>query len=237
MRPAFARLTAVSQKNVAWPPHVVRRLARIAALAPLLMVGIGVLGTSPDWFIAALFLGALTVVLAIAVLMANATKGWVFFAGLLIGLAVTFGSGLVFQAWLMQSHGERTEVLITSVYHTRGKTGPIYHCKLKRTDGKPLAHAEIIGMGCNGTQDAGTTEDLLVDPSGWLDPQPVDTDFSSLPVGIASVGVAIGLWELTVWQTRRVGLREAAANPKAPGGPSGARPSADNRSKKKRKRR
>jgi hypothetical protein len=51
------------------------------------------------------------------------------------------------------------------------------------------------------------------------------------------VGVAIGLWELTVWQTRRIGLREAAANPTAPGRPSGAEPSADNRNKKKRKRR
>ncbi|MFB8179437.1 hypothetical protein ACFC8N_26100 [Streptomyces sp. NPDC055966] len=77
----------------------------------------------------------------------------------------------------------------------------------------------------------------LVDPSGWLAPQPADTDFSSLPVGIGGVGVAIGLWELTVWQTRRIGLREAAPNPTAPSRPSSAKPSADNRSKKKRKRR
>jgi hypothetical protein len=225
------------RKNVAWPPHVVRRLARIAALVPLLMVGIGVLGTSPDWFPAALILGVLTVALAIAVLMATATKGWVFFAGLITGLAVALGSGLVFQAALMQSQGQRTEVRITSVYTTKGKTGPIYHCRLKRTDGRPMDHADIVGMGCNGTEDAGTTEDLLVDPSGWLAPQPADADFSSLPVGVVGVGVAIGLWELTVWQTRRIGLREAAANPTAPGRPSGAEPSADNRNKKKRKRR
>ncbi|NUP42780.1 MAG: hypothetical protein HOY76_38600 [Streptomyces sp.] len=221
---------------MAWPPHVVRRFARIAALAPLLMVGIGVLGTSPDWFPAALILGLLTVALAIAVLMATATTGWVFFAGLIIQLVVVLGSGLVFQAALMQSQGRRTEVRITSVYTTEGKTGPIYHCRLKRTDGRPMAHADIVGMGCNGTEDAGTTEDLLVDPSGWLAPQPVDADFSPLPVGVMGVGVAIGLWELTVWQTRRIGLREAAANPTAPARPR-AKPSADNRSKKKRKRR
>ena len=227
---------AGSRKNVAWPPHVVRRLARTAALAPLLMVGIGVLGTSPDWFPAALILGVLTVALAIAVLMATATKGWVFFAGLIIQLAVVLGSGLVFQGALMQSQGRRTEVRITSVYTTEGKTGPIYHCRLKRTDGRPMAHADIVDMGCNGTEDAGTTEDLLVDPSGWLAPQPADADFSSLSVGVVGVGVAIGLWELTVWQTRRIGLREAAANRTAPGRPRG-KPSADNRSKKKRKRR
>ena len=52
-----------------------RRLARTAALVPLLMVGIGVLGTSPDWFPAALILGVLTAALAIAVLRATATKG------------------------------------------------------------------------------------------------------------------------------------------------------------------
>ncbi|MEV6940600.1 hypothetical protein AB0N07_00940 [Streptomyces sp. NPDC051172] len=228
--------TAGSRKNVAWPPHVVRRLARIAALAPLLMVGIGVLGTSPDWFPAALILGLLTVALAIAVLMATATRRWVFFAGLIIQLAVVLGSGLVFQSALMQSQGRRTEVRITSAYTTEGKTGPIYHCRLKRTDGRPMAHADIVGMGCNGTEDAGTTEDLLADPSGWLAPQPADADFSNLPVGVVGVGVAFGLWELTVWRTRRIGLREAAANPTAPGRPRD-RPSADNRSKKKRKRR
>ncbi|MFF4803720.1 hypothetical protein ACFY1U_35955 [Streptomyces sp. NPDC001351] len=227
---------AASSKNVAWPPHVVRRLARTAALAPLLMVGIGVLGTSPDWFPVALILGLLTGALAIAVLMATVTKGWVFYAGLIIQLAVVLGSGLVFRAALMQSQGRRTEVRITSVYTTEGKTGPIYHCRLKRTDDRPMAHADIVGMGCNGTEDAGTTEDLLVDPSGWLAPQPADADFSSLPVGVVGVGVAIGLWELTVWQTRRIGLREAAANRTAPGRPRG-KPSADNRSKKKRKRR
>ncbi|NUP43854.1 MAG: hypothetical protein HOY76_44230 [Streptomyces sp.] len=231
-----------ARKNVVWPPHVVRRLARTAALVPVPLVGIGVLGTSPDWFPAALILGLLTVALAIAVLVATATKGWVFFAGLIIGLAVLLGSGLVFRAALMQSRGQRAEVRITSVYTTEGKTGPIYHCRLKRTDGRAMAHADIVGMGCNGTEDAGTTEDLLVDPRGWLAPQPADADFSGLPVGVVGVGTAIGLWELTVWRTRRNGLREAAANPKASGrpsgaGPSGAKPSADNRSKKKRKRR
>ncbi|MEV5944797.1 hypothetical protein [Streptomyces sp. NPDC051994] len=226
-----------SRKNVAWPPHVVRRHARIAAFVPLLMVGIGVLGTNPDWFPAALILGALTVALAIAVLISTATKGWVFFAGLILGLAVTLGAGLVFQAALMQSQGQRTEVRITSVRTTEGKTGPIYHCRLKRTDGKPMDHADIVGLGCDGTEDAGTTENLLVDPSGWLAPQSADADFSSLPVGAGGVGVAIGLWELTVWQTRRIGLREAAANPTAPDRPTRGKPSADNRSKKKRKRR
>ncbi|MFE9452931.1 hypothetical protein [Streptomyces sp. NPDC006739] len=226
-----------SRKNVAWPPHVVRRLARTAALAPLLMVGIGVLGTGPDWFPAALILGVLTVALAISVLMAIATKGWVFFAGLVIGLAVVLGSGLVFRAALMRSQGQRTEVRITSVYTTRGKTGPVYHCRLKRTDGRPMAHADIVGMGCDGTRDAGTTEDLLVDPSGWLAPQPADADFGSLPAGVVGVGVAIGLWELTVRRTRRIGLREAAANPVPPGRPSGTKPGAGNRSRKKRKRR
>ncbi|ARF58974.1 hypothetical protein B1H19_36625 [Streptomyces gilvosporeus] len=214
---------------------MVRRLARIAALVPLLMVGIGVLGTSPDWFPAALILGVLTVALAIAVLMATATKGWVFFAGLTIGLAVVLGSGLIFRAALMQSRGQPTEVRIISVYTTKGKTGPIYHCRLKRTDGRPMDHANIVGMGCNATEDAGTSEDLLVDQSGWLDPQPVDADFSPLPVGVVGVGVAIGLRELAVWQTRRIGLREAAANPTAPGRTS-AKPSADNRSKKRKRR-
>ncbi|MEU6221343.1 hypothetical protein ABZ845_28165 [Streptomyces sp. NPDC047022] len=52
-----------SRKNVAWPLHVVRRLARTAALVPLLTLGIGVLGTSPDWYPAALILGVLTVAL------------------------------------------------------------------------------------------------------------------------------------------------------------------------------
>lgn len=143
-----------SRKNVAWPPHVVRRHARIAAFVPLLMVGIGVLGTNPDWFPAALILGALTVALAIAVLISTATKGWVFFAGLILGLAVTLGAGLVFQAALMQSQGQRTEVRITSVRTTEGKTGPIYHCRLKRTDGKPMDHADIVGVGCDGTEAA-----------------------------------------------------------------------------------
>lgn len=54
---------------------MVRRLARVAALVPLLRVGIGVLGTSPDWCPAALVLGVLTVALAITVLTATASKG------------------------------------------------------------------------------------------------------------------------------------------------------------------
>ncbi|MCX5384720.1 hypothetical protein [Streptomyces sp. NBC_00083] len=151
---------------------MVRRHARTTALAPLLMVGIGMLGTNPDWFPAALILTALTVALAIAVLISTATKGWVFFAGLVLGLAVTLGAGLVFQAALMQSQGQRTEVRITSVHTTEGKTGPIHHCRLKRTDDKPMDHADIVGLGCNRARVAGTTENLLVDPSGWLAPSP-----------------------------------------------------------------
>ncbi|MET7774837.1 hypothetical protein ABZU94_15820 [Streptomyces mirabilis] len=135
---------------MAWPPHVVRRLVRTAALVPLLMVVIGVLGTSPDWFPAALILGVLTVALAIAVLRATATKGWVFFAGLITGPGVALGSGLVFRAALMQSQGQRTEVRITSVYTTKGKTGPIYHCRLKRTDDRPWRPAPVIRWWIRG---------------------------------------------------------------------------------------
>lgn len=45
---------------------------------------------------------------------------------------------------------------------TANAVAAIYHCRLKRIDGKLMAHAEIVGMGGNGTEEAGRRRDRVV---------------------------------------------------------------------------
>ncbi|GAA1975293.1 hypothetical protein [Kitasatospora viridis] len=200
---------AAKRKSAGFPPRTVKRLTVYAALSPLLMLAIGLLGTGPYGFVPALFLGALTMAVAISLLIVIAQKVWLFFAGLVTSVAIMFGGGMLFQAELMHSQGQRTEVLVTSVSKEQGKGGPVYHCKVRRTDGRAMDHTDIVGLGCEGPQSQGTTLELLVDPSGWLAPGAADTDFGDIPVDLGVVGVSVALFELAVWRALRLGLRAA----------------------------
>ncbi|MFE9422750.1 hypothetical protein ACFYNO_07295 [Kitasatospora sp. NPDC006697] len=229
---------ARSRGNAVWPAPTVRRLARYAAFAPLPMLGVGVLGTGPDWFWAAFFLGIVVAVAALSLLMGLAARGLVFFGGLIASLAVMLGAGLAFESAWEQQNGQLTEVRVTAVHRSSGRNGPVYTCLLQRTDGRPLPHAEITD-GCDGSRDAGTTRTLLVDRTGWVEPKTAGADRGPKPVGLAVVALAVGLYELLVRRVRGLALREAAAAPapRAPGGPAAAVVGARNRSRKKRVRR
>lgn len=111
---------------------------------------------------------------------------------------------------------ERTEAVITWAHGSKDKGGRTHWtCGIRRTDGKPLPHAEYQGSGCYGSSDIGTTTTVLVDPEGWAPPASGDLDFAFLSGGVYAVAGLSLLWALLAAAAARRTLRESPAASRA----------------------
>ncbi|WP_035845929.1 hypothetical protein [Kitasatospora azatica] len=198
--------TAKPRRSKKLPPlsaRAIRRWTWITALAPVLLIGLGVLAGNPDYGGAAFFLDVLVLIIALTSVLLLAQSGWLFAGAMVLGIAVLAIPLPLFKAELMSRQGVRTEVVVTAVHTSKGKHGPVYSCDLRRTDGKPLKHPNIGSEDCYGKEDLGETKEVLVDPSGWLGPMSADTDLDGTDLGVAGLVVATAGFERIVWLSGR----------------------------------
>ncbi|MGW2670699.1 hypothetical protein ACWC5F_21880 [Streptomyces sp. NPDC001272] len=100
---------------------------------------------------------------------------------------------------------------MTDAHSSRDKSGRVsWTCDLRRADGLPLPHATLEGYaGCFGPSDVGRTQDLLVDPSGWVPPRAPDVDRAGTDEAIALIGSAAVLFAVLAIAAGRLNLRAA----------------------------
>ncbi|MEV5283093.1 hypothetical protein [Streptomyces sp. NPDC051994] len=185
----------------------VHRLTTIAFFGPPVIVGLSLLAANPDWSGLGLVLGTFALIATLLLMITAAPNGWLIVGGVILGIAVLSVPGPLLQAEVMAHQGQRVEVRVTSVKRYQGKHGPEYTCLLERVDGKPLKHAELGNDSCDGPMEVGRTEDVLIDPHGWTAPELTETDYSGIDIAAWALPVVLGLFELLVWLSRRVGLR------------------------------
>ncbi|MCX5384721.1 hypothetical protein [Streptomyces sp. NBC_00083] len=185
----------------------VRRLTTIAFFGPPVILGLSLLAADPDWSGLALALGTCALIATLFLMITAAPNGWLIVGSVILGIAALSLPGPLLEAEVMAHQGQRAEVRVTSVKRYQAKHGPEYTCRLERVDGKPLNHAELGNDSCDGPMDVGQTKDVLTDPHGWMAPELTETDYSGIDIAAWALPVVVGLFELLVWLSRRVGLR------------------------------
>ncbi|MDH6575211.1 hypothetical protein [Kitasatospora sp. MAP5-34] len=196
-------------------PSVRSRPARwVTALtatgAPLVLAGLSVLATNPDYQALGLILGVLVLIAALVAVLMWCRTWWLLMPAVVTGIAVLVIAGPTFQTQVMAHSGVRTEAVVTAVHSVKGKKGNlIWTCDIRRYDGRPLPHAELTGGDCWGPTQVGDRETVVVDPSGWLPPVSSDWDFSGAGVETTIAGVLTALFALCIAAAGRRGVREA----------------------------
>ncbi|MDH6708179.1 hypothetical protein P3T27_004918 [Kitasatospora sp. MAA19] len=205
------------RKDKPLSPRTIRRTAAlVAVLAPVTIVGLMVLAVDPDHTALFTILAVLALIASLGALMAVRARGWVLWPGVLLGVLLLAVPTATTRAEVLAHRGERTEAVITWAHGSKDKGGRTHWtCGIRRTDGKPLPHAEYQGSGCYGSSDIGTTTTVLVDPEGWAPPASGDLDFAFLSGGVYAVAGLSLLWALLAAAAARRTLRESPAASRA----------------------
>ncbi|MFF4954298.1 hypothetical protein ACWC2K_20580 [Streptomyces chattanoogensis] len=192
-------------------PHRTTRVAvPTAVVTPPALIGLAVLATNPDHVALGMVVGTLVLLIALFVIQMLSGRGWVVVVATVLGFGLLWASGPVYKAEVMAHRGVRTKVVVTAAHrHTDGEGEVYWRCDVQRADGSPLPHATLDDSDCRGAWQVGRSKEIVVDPDGWVAPQPVDSDSSGRTPQVVLLAVAAVLFALLVLAGNR--LRPAAA--------------------------
>ncbi|MFD8479509.1 hypothetical protein [Kitasatospora sp. NPDC059673] len=170
----------------------------VAALAPLALIGLGVLSANPDYA----YIGdpARLAVLAGAILALAALRvGWPrVVAGMLVGLPLLVLPPAMYETEILQLRGEKTDLVVVAA-----PPGADLPCVLRRADGGALPHDVYEYAGCVPPSEPQPFP-YLVDPAGWVRPQFNEgNDLFGPEVLPIALTVLVGLWAFVVLGTGR----------------------------------
>ncbi|MET8298545.1 hypothetical protein ABZW02_31535 [Streptomyces sp. NPDC005180] len=136
---------------------------------------------------------------------------WLIGPALVLEIGLLVASRPVVRTEVLVLRGVRTPVVETDAHSSRDKSGRVsWTCDLRRADGLPLPHATLEGYaGCFGLSDVARTQDLLVDPAGWVPPRAPDVDRAGVDEAIALIGSAAVLFAALAIAAGRLNLRAA----------------------------
>ncbi|MFJ5924775.1 hypothetical protein ACIQF6_19455 [Kitasatospora sp. NPDC092948] len=189
--------------------------ATIALLTPVALLGLGVATANSDYTTAG-GIAALTVLAAaLLALFLLRPGGRPIAVAALMGFALVALPGAVLATQIRHFRGEHTELVLTAGRNGSGDPA----CVLRRTDGKPLAHAVV--RGCTppaepGQPELGLPELYLVDPAGWVDPVAAADDDLKDTAYIAPFALAAIVW---LWIRTVLGATRRTGRPATPAGP------------------
>ncbi|RKS97235.1 hypothetical protein BX286_7052 [Streptomyces sp. 3211.6] len=192
--------------------RMVTRVSVTTAIAtPCVLIGLAALASNPDYGPLGAITGFVVVVVGLGVVAGLRPTWWLIGPALTLEIALLFGSVPVVRAEVLVLRGVRTPVVVTAVHSSKDRTGRVsWKCDLRREDGLALPHAVLEGYaGCFGPFDVGRTQDLLVDPAGWVPPRAPHVDRAGLDEGIALLGAAAVLFAGLVIAAGRLNLRTA----------------------------
>ncbi|MFE4976836.1 hypothetical protein ACFRAR_32630 [Kitasatospora sp. NPDC056651] len=194
-------------------PRTVRRTAWLTGLvAPLLMLGLVLLASNPDYQAPCMIAAVLALAAGIIGIGFVRARGWVIASAVLVGVLLMTVPAAALRAELISHRGVRTEVEITAAHRAKSRNGSVnWSCDIRRVDGRPLPHARFAGSGCSGRDSVGRTTDVLVDPAGWAPPASPYEDLAFLRAGLRLSGALPVLWGLIAYAAARRTLRESGA--------------------------
>ncbi|WP_441248192.1 hypothetical protein [Kitasatospora sp. McL0602] len=180
-----------------------------AIVTPCALVGLAFLAGNPDYGVLGMILGTVVLIAGLAVVAALRPTWWLIGPALVLEIGLLVASGPAIRAEVLALRGERTAVVVTTAHSSKDKTGRVsWTCDLRRADGRPLPHPTLAGYaGCSGPYDVGRTEDMLVDPDGWIPPRSSRIDRAGLNEGLALLGAAGALFAGLAITAGRLHLR------------------------------
>ncbi|MFE4518857.1 hypothetical protein ACFRMQ_32270 [Kitasatospora sp. NPDC056783] len=192
-------------------PRTIRRTAWLTGLVtPLLMLGLVLLASNPDYQVPCMVAALLVLAAGLIGIGFVRSRGWVIASAVLVGVLLMTVPAAALRAQLISHRGVRTEVEITATHRAKSRNGAVnWNCDIRRVDGRPLPHARFAGSGCSGRDSVGRTAEVLVDPAGWAPPASPYEDFPLLRAGLWLSGALPPLWGLVVHAAARRTLREA----------------------------
>ncbi|MEE1788506.1 hypothetical protein PUR71_37240 [Streptomyces sp. SP17BM10] len=193
-------------------PRTVRVTALLTGLlAPLLIIGLMVLGADPDYSAPCVIAAVVVLVAALGGLMTVRTTGWVLWPGVVLGLALIVLPLEVVRAEVTAHRAVRTDAVVTWAHPERDRRGLVgWKCGIRHADGTPLAHGEYTGSGCSGPSSVGERVVVLADPGNYVPPVGTDYDLAYVDLGAYAVAGAGALWGLLALAAARRTLRESS---------------------------
>ncbi|WP_344446278.1 hypothetical protein [Kitasatospora nipponensis] len=178
---------------------------------PCALIGLAVLASNPDYRVLGMVTGVVVLIAGLGVVAALRPTWWLIGPALALEIGLLVASGPAIRTEVLVLRGVRTPVVVTAAHSSKDRTGRVsWTCDLRRVDGRPLPHARLEGYaGCYGPSDIGRTQDLLVDPAGWVPPREPQVDRAGLEVGIALIGAAAVLFAGVAVAAGRLHLRAA----------------------------
>jgi hypothetical protein len=190
---------------------VTRLSVTTAIVVPCALIGLAVLASNPDYGALGMITGGVVLVVGLGVVAGLRPTWWLIGPALVLEIGLLVGSRPAIRAEVQVLRGARTPVVVTAAHSSKDKSGRVsWKCDLRRADGLPLPHAVLEGYaGCTGPSDVGQTQDLLVDPAGWVPPRAPHVDRVGLDEGIALLSAAAVLFAGLVIAAGRLNLRGA----------------------------
>lgn len=182
------------------PLRLIARVTVITAVAgPVVLLGSGMIASNPDYQGFGFVLGLVALIAALGV-VAGVGGRWLLLPTVLSGAACLFLAATAFQFQVLEHRGMPTDVVVTAVHTGHGRQGTSYSCDIRRADGGPLPHGVLHGSFCSGRSELGSTENVVVDPAGWVPPlrpeevQQMGWTASTLAAGLVAVfALSVGL--------------------------------------------
>lgn len=200
------------QRTAGMSSRMVTRLSVTTAIAtPCALIGLAIVASNPDYGALGMITGFVVLAVGLGVVAGLRPTWWLIGPALVLEIGLLVASRPVVRTEVLVLRGVRTPVVVTDAHSSRDKTGRVsWKCDLRRTDGLPLPHATLEGYaGCFGPSAIGRTQNLLVDPSGWVPPRAPDVDHAGLDEGIALIGSAAVLFAGLTIAAGRLNLRAA----------------------------
>ncbi|GAA0274835.1 hypothetical protein GCM10010302_10560 [Streptomyces polychromogenes] len=191
-------------------PRLVTRLSVTTAIVtPCALVGLAALASNPDYGLLCGITGFVVLVAGLGVVTGLRPTWWLIGPALALEIVLLVASRPAVRAEVMVLRGVRTPVVVTAAHRSKDKAGRVsWKCDLRRTDGLPLPHSALEGYeGCFGPSDVGRTQDVLVDPAGWVPPQAPHVDRVALDEAIVMIGAAAVLFAGLAITAGRLNLR------------------------------
>ncbi|MFE9422748.1 hypothetical protein ACFYNO_07285 [Kitasatospora sp. NPDC006697] len=186
--------------------RAIRWAALSGALVPPVVLALAVLMSDPDWETPGLVLGLVLACAAPVPLLLLRPGKLIPFGVLLLTIGVLIFGNVGFTDLVLQHRGQQVEVRVASVRTAYARNGnPTFTCVLERVDGVPLAHSGTDD--CTGTDEVGRTEQVLIDPAGWVAPQSAGDDLGDGAPAMVAALTALLLAELLVWLAHRLAVQ------------------------------
>lgn len=201
-----------NSRTAAMSPRLVTRLSVTTALViPCALVGLAFLASNPDYGLLGGITGFVVLVAGLGVVAGLRPTWWVIGPALVLEIVLLVASRPAIRAEVMVLRGVRTPMVVTAAHSSKDKAGRVsWKCDLRRTDGQPLPHAALEGYeGCFGPSEVGRTQDVMVDPAGWVPPQAPYVDRVALHTEIVMIGTAAVLFAALSVTAGELYLRDA----------------------------